>query len=214
MLPERDAKTKGKLVAYMKTLLATIALPPRWFKITTGGKSFKVQASGVFICNVEDLGIGRDTNLTLLRDGVFDLHIINPTILKDYIALTRRYGAGNMSDNPTDTVIRVKEAVVEMVPRHGIQSKFQEFAKKVLSVMTGKSINPPPRDEQMRCMIDGDVHSVTPMRVTVIPKAVNVLVPPARKQDIRPDLVLSNSNSTEVPNIKDNVRKLPKASNQ
>jgi len=73
MKPDRATKTSFKLIAYVKALLETIAMRPRIFKITTGGKSFKVQASAVIISNVEDFGIGRDIDFSALTDGFLDL---------------------------------------------------------------------------------------------------------------------------------------------
>ncbi len=184
MKPDRAAKSSFRLIAYIKALLATIAMRPRIFKITTGGRSFKVQASGVFVANVEDLGIGRPVDLNALTDGSLDLHIINPKRFSDYVDLGFRYTGGNRQDHVSDYALRVKEAVVEVVPRRGVRSAFQTAVLKLKEFFTGKPCIESHRGEQLPCMIDGEECGVTPMRVTVIPQAVNVLVPPLVQEEI------------------------------
>ncbi len=186
MTPRREEKTSSKLLAYMKALLLTIAMRPRVFKITTGGKTFKVQASGIFISNVEDLGIGKSADLNKLNDGYLDLHIINPVKLSDYIALIKRYAEGVMSRNLSDNVIRVKEAMVEVVPRQGVRSSFQDLVNGIAKTFLGHKIQEPARTDKMRCMIDGDEYGCTPMRVTVVHHAVNVLIPPSKEAALKP----------------------------
>lgn len=186
ILPKRREKNKSKLFAYIKALLASIAMPARTFKITTAGGTFKVQASGIFISNVEDLGIGKKVDLDYLHDGMLDLHIIHPRKLKDYVELTKRYASGVCTRNSVDVVFRVKEVTVEVVPRQGIRSRFQEFVHKFLELFTGKEQFSPTRSDKLPCMIDGDPAGSTPLRVTVLPKAVNILVPAAEKKQIAP----------------------------
>ncbi len=179
MTPQRAEKTKYKLLAYIKALLSTIAQPPSVFRITTGGKSFKVQASGIFVGNVEDLGIGKQVDLEVLADGYLDIHIVNPMSIRDYVELGMRYGGGN-AENPPEYVMRVKEAVIELVPRRGVRSTIHTLSQKLRSILSRQPVKDPPRSQQLPCMIDGEEHSVTPMRVTVIPQAVNILVPKER----------------------------------
>lgn len=179
MTPDRAQKSTFRMIAYIKALLATIAMRPRIFKITTGGRSFKVQASGVFVGNVEDLGIGRVVDLNALTDGFLDLHIINPKCFGDYVDLGFRYTSGNRQQHVVDYALKVKEAVVEVLPRRGVRSVFQSASLNLRALITGKSAIESPRGKEIPCMIDGEEWGVTPMRVTVIPHAVNVLIPPS-----------------------------------
>ena len=176
MTPARDDKTNFKLLAYIKALLSTIAMPPRIFKISTAGVSFKVQASGVFISNVEDLGIGKQVDINLLKDGFLDLHVVNPMNFKDYVNLGFRYAGGSAGGDVPDYSMRVKEAVVEVIPRFGSRSSFQDFGRKILAFITGKVMEF-KRTDELPCMIDGDAHGNTPLRVCVLPNAVRILVP-------------------------------------
>ena len=157
---------------------------PRIFKITTDGRSFKVQASGVFIGNVEDLGMGRAVDLDTLTDGFLDLHIINPKGFGDYVDLGFRYTGGNRKEHVADYCLKVKEAVVEVLPRRGVRSTFQKMIRNLNVYFTGKRAVESPRGQELPCMIDGEICGVTPMRVTVVPRAVNVLVPPPEPPEI------------------------------
>jgi diacylglycerol kinase (ATP) len=191
--PKRHEKTKTKLLAYMATLLASIAEPPRYFKITTSGWSFKIQASGIFIGNVDTLGIGAAPDLDSLQDGLLTLHVINPVIAGDYLELVKRYAGGCRQDNPADWYFPIKEALVETVPRRSHPSPFQLQAVWLRKLLSGKPPSAPRRGEQLACMIDGDICGCTPMRVTVIPSAVNILVPPEAAADLPPGLTLRST---------------------
>jgi diacylglycerol kinase family enzyme len=182
--PGRAEKNNFRLLAYVRSLLATIAMRPRIFKITTGGRSFRVQASGVFVANVEDLGIRGAADLNALTDGSLDLLIINPKRFSDYVDLGFRFTGGNRHDHVSDYALRVKEAVVEFVPRRGVRSAFQNGIRNIRALLTGKPSLESPRGTELPCMIDGEECGVTPLRVTVIPHVVNVLIPPPEQEEL------------------------------
>jgi diacylglycerol kinase (ATP) len=187
MTPARTEKTKFKLWAYVKALLKSITMPPRIFKITTGGKTFRVEASGLFIANVQDLGIGRDVDFDLLSDGYLDLHVVNPTNFKEYVGLGFRYAGGSKTEDNPEYVLKIKEAMIELVPRQGVRSAFQNVALKLHSMLTGKPPEEASRSDQLPCMIDGEESGFTPMRLTVIPQAVNVWVPTVKQEVVPAD---------------------------
>lgn len=178
--PQRQEKTTFKMLAYAKAMIETVALRPSIFKITTGGFTFKVQASGVFVGNVEDLGLGKTVDINQLNDGFLDLHILDPKQFKDYVNIGFRFAGGSVSDEVPDYVLKVKEAMIEVVPRRGVRSTFQTISKKILTFLSGKSLPHAPRGQELIGMIDGEIHGTTPLRVTVIPDAVTVLVPEER----------------------------------
>lgn len=205
MRPARGLKTRFKLLAYVSAMLQSIAMPPRIFRITTGGLSFKVQASGVFLANVEDLGMGKENDMNVLNDGFLDLHIVDPVNFGDYVKLGFRFAGGSVDDDVPECILRVKEAVVEVVPRRGVRSEFQTACTKIRNFLAGKKIADPPRLAELPTMLDGDECGKTPMRVTVLPNAVTVLVPPARAEVIRPQEYdglssLIQQHDTEVEN--------------
>src|SRR5207244_2402910 len=102
--------------------------------ITCDRRSFRIQASGVFISNVQGLGIGDRVNLKLLNDGYLELHIMNPTKLGDYVKLISRYSTGHNETGTPDQVLRVKAAIVEVLPRRGVRSALQKLSRKLSSL--------------------------------------------------------------------------------
>jgi diacylglycerol kinase family enzyme len=184
MKPGRAEKSTFKLMAYVKALLATIAMRPVVFKITTGGTSFQVQASAIIIGNVEDFAIRGTPALSALADGFLDLHVINPRRFGDYVGLGFHYTGGDRSDNVADYALRIKEAVVEVLPRRGVRSAFQNAGRNLGALLSGRRQAEPPRGRELPCMIDGEECGITPMRVTVIPQAVNVLIPPPKDEGV------------------------------
>lgn len=182
MRPPRELKTRFRLMAYISAMIQTIAQPPRVFRITTGGMTFKVQASGIFLANVEDLGMGKTNDLANLSDGFLELHIVDPVNFTDYINLGFRFVVGSVDEKAPECILRCKEAVVEALPRRGVRSEFQRMAKAIRNFFAGKKIPDPARVSQAPVMIDGEECGVTPMRVTIVPKAVRVLVPQQRAE--------------------------------
>jgi diacylglycerol kinase family enzyme len=182
MRPARELKTRFRLLAYISAMIQTVAMPPRIFRITTGGMSFKVQASGIFLANVEDLGIGKTNELSNLNDGFLELHIVDPINFGDYVNLGFRFVAGSVDEKAPECILRCKEAVIETLPRRGVRSEFQRLAKQVRNFLAGKKIPDPARVSEAPLMIDGEECGTTPMRVTIVPKAVTVLVPPTRAE--------------------------------
>jgi diacylglycerol kinase family enzyme len=176
MTPDRKSKTKFKLAAYIAELLMTITKPPRIFKITTGGVSFCVQASGVFVSNIEDMGIAKAGELESLRDGQFALHIVNPLYFKDYVSLGFRFAVGREDESVPEYVMHVKEVVIETMPKKGVRSAFQSAVSRMGAFLTRKKTAPVSTRGQLPIMIDGEQCGLTPMRCTILPRAVNVLV--------------------------------------
>jgi hypothetical protein len=66
---------------------------------------------------------------------------------------------------------------VEVLPRRGVRSAFQNAGLNLKSFLGVQRLLPPARVEQLAYMIDGEECGVTPMRVTVLPRSVNVLIP-------------------------------------
>ncbi|MFA6209034.1 MAG: diacylglycerol kinase family protein [Candidatus Obscuribacterales bacterium] len=175
VFPARQLKTKFKMLAYATAMVNTMAERPIVFKITTGGRSFCVQASGVFVANVEDLGLGKTADSSLLQDGMLELHVLDPADFNDYVQIGFRFAGGHVDSNKPHYVLKVKEAVIEVVPRRGLRSAFQSIAQRVRRTLTKSSGG--HRSDRVTAMIDGEEAGTTPMRITVIPGAVNVLVP-------------------------------------
>jgi diacylglycerol kinase (ATP) len=182
MVPERGAKTSFKNLAYAKAMLETMAMRPVIFKITTAGRTFQVQASGIFVANVEDLGLGKPCDLNTLTDGYLNLHVLDPKNFGEYMAIGFRFAAGYADSKAPHYVLRVKEALIEVIPRKGLRSHFQSLVGK-LKMLFGGKLAPTPRSQYIPAMIDGEPVGTTPMHVRVVPHAVTVLVPAVRVQE-------------------------------
>jgi diacylglycerol kinase family enzyme len=163
-------------------MLETMAMRPVIFKITTAGRTFKVQASGVFVANVEDLGLGKPCDLNTLTDGYLNLHILDPKDFRDYVAVGFRFAAGYQEGKAPHYVLRVKDVLIEVIPRKGLRSQFQSLINRIRMYIEGRPLTK-PRSQYIPAMIDGEHCGTTPMRVTVIPHAVTVLVPAGRVQE-------------------------------
>jgi diacylglycerol kinase family enzyme len=180
--PARQLKTKFKMLAYATAMINTIAERPVIFKITTGGRSFRVQASGVFVGNVEDLGLGKSSDIAHLTDGELELHVLNPKKFNDYVQIGFRFAGGHIDGAAPHYVLKVKEALIEVIPRKGLRSAFQKAAKKARLFLTRAADSPSPRNEKITAMIDGEAAGTTPMHVAVVPSAVTVLVPSKQRE--------------------------------
>ncbi|PWT95290.1 MAG: hypothetical protein C5B53_11625 [Candidatus Melainabacteria bacterium] len=159
--PDFREKNMISLFAYARTMLQTIGQPPRLFKITMDGVSFNVLASGVFVSNVEDLGLGKPPDINELTDGMLSLNILTPHEFKDYVDIGFRFAVGATDANPPHYVRRVKEVLIEAEPL----------------VPSDAQIPPAGLPPEAAAMIDGEEFGTTPIHVKVIPQAVHILVP-------------------------------------
>ncbi len=201
IVPRRETKTRFRIFAYAGAMIKTIAIPPVVFKIFTDSECFQVPASGIFVCNVEDFGLGKAADLSDLTDGHLNLIIVNPTCFKDYVELGFRYAAGHVNGDVPVYVRRVKQARIEVVTNWSRPSTFQRLAYKVRRWLEGDSLSLPPRHGQIAAMLDGEERGSTPMDIKVIPQAVNVLCPPeVQDTDLQGQLSLfSRSGESFLP---------------
>jgi diacylglycerol kinase (ATP) len=178
LMPGREDKTNWKMLAYAGSMMQTFAMPPVMFKVTTDGEEFHVSASGIFVTNVADLGVGVISETADLTDGLLDLCILNPTSFTDYIELGFRFAGGFIGGEAPYYIRKIKIADIEVVPVKMRLSPLQQSLHKFRNWVAGKPNKPPPVHENVTAMIDGDACGKTPMHVEVIPNAVKVLIPP------------------------------------
>jgi diacylglycerol kinase family enzyme len=175
--PNPLEKNAIKLFAYARTMIKTIIKPPRLFKITLDGISVKILASGVFVSNVEDLGLCKPPDISELTDGLLSLNILTPHQFKDYVDIGFRFAVGHTDANPPNYVRKVKEVLVEMEPIDLADSKLP-LAKGITSRPLSESrAATAVLQTEIPAMIDGEEFGTTPIHVKVIPQAVRVLVP-------------------------------------
>ena len=178
--PSRQEKANFKMLAYIGSMLQTFALPPVVFRVKTGGDDFRVKASGVFVTNVADLGVGTLSDTAEMNDGLLDLCIMNPGELFDYMQLGFRFAGGLLGGEAPYYIRKVTEVDLEVLPMKIQLSEFQAMAHKVRSTLKGYPDEQPEVMDQLTAMIDGDAYGETPMHIEVVPDAVSVMIPAHR----------------------------------
>jgi len=172
--PSRQDKASLKMLAYVSSMIQTFALPPVVFRVNAEGDTFDVNASGIFVTNVADLGVGILSDSAELSDGLLDLCIMNPTEFTDYLQLGFRFVGGFVSGEAPYYIRKVSAVDIDVVPVESRLSDLQAIAHKVRTTLKGQSEDP-PRYQHVQAMIDGDAFGTTPMRIHVKPNAVRVL---------------------------------------
>ena len=86
--------------------------------------------------------------------------------------------------------------------RKGIGSSFQKAAQKIKNLFLKEQLEPgeSPRVREMMAMIDGEEAGHPPMRITVIPNAVTVMVPEAVGKMLR-DEEQNAVTAAQIPQI-------------
>jgi diacylglycerol kinase (ATP) len=177
IMPGREDKTNWKMLAYAGSMVQTFAMPPVMFKVTADEEVFQVAASGIFVSNVSDLGVGMISETADLSDGLLDLCILNPTSFGDYVELGFRFGGGFSGGEAPYYIRKIKTANIEVVPVKTRLSPLQRSLHKLRTWVSGRPNKPPPIHRDVTAMIDGDACGTTPMQIEVVPNAVNILVP-------------------------------------
>jgi len=177
LLPDRHDKNNWKMLAYASSMIQTFALPPVVFQIKADEETFKVAASGVFVTNIADLGVGTLSETALINDGLLDLCILNPSQFGEYMELGFRFAGGFVGGQAPYYIKKVSSLDVEVVPVRSRLSRFQTVGHKIRNFFKGTSEFRPPMVSQVTAMIDGDACGTTPMHIEVIPSAVTVMVP-------------------------------------
>jgi len=178
LMPDHQNKVNWKMLAYAGSLVHTIAQPPLLMKVTADGDSFTVAATGIFVSNIADLGLGLLSESARLDDGILDLCVLSPKEFHEYLEMGFRFagGMGGDQDNPY-YVKKVKSVSLEVIPvsRH---SSLIDKSLRRLKKSFGIYEKPPlVMNKEAIAMIDGDACGTTPMHIEVAPQAVSVLVP-------------------------------------
>ncbi len=179
LMPEQKDKVNWKMLAYASSVIQNFALPPVMFKITLDEEkeTFQVAASGLFISNIADLGLGTLSETAQLNDGLLDLCVLNPSEFGDYLHMGFRFAGGFVGGEAPYYIRKVRSLTVEVVPSRAKLSRFQHLGHRIRSFFSGNNESRPPVAQQVIAMIDGDAYGETPMNIRVVPHAVNVLVP-------------------------------------
>ncbi|HEY9678275.1 MAG TPA: diacylglycerol kinase family protein [Drouetiella sp.] len=203
LMPDHRDKTNWKMLAYASSVIQNFAMPPVMFQIKIDddeNETIQVAASGLFISNIADLGLGTLSETAQLNDGLLDLCILNPSEFGDYLHMGFRFAGGFVGGEAPYYIRKVKTLDIEVIPSRAKLSRFQHIGHRIRSFFSGKTESRPPVVQQVTAMIDGDAHEQTPMRITVVPHAVNVLVPAKfAMQSLRTTSVGTSDTSVGTP---------------
>lgn len=192
MAPDPQEKVNLKMLAYVHSMLQTIGAPPLVFSLTIDGTPLIVEASGVFVSNVEDLGLGRIPSLNDLTDGLLDVYVLTPQKLKDYMEIGDRFGRGIEDGHVPLHSCKAKQVIIDVLPVESHLSPLQKARVQLLHERNGHDKNGNGNggySESVRqkapAMLDGEPCGFTPMNVNIAPRAVRVLVAPKRYVEMR-----------------------------
>jgi diacylglycerol kinase (ATP) len=174
--PSHQDKQNLKMLAYVGSIINNLAAPPVYFRVKADGDEFKVWASGIFITNVADLGVGTLSDTAELNDGLLDLCIMNPAEFGDYLHLGFRFTGGIMGGDAPYYIRKIKNVELDVMPVESQLSDFQAMAHLVRTALKGESAHPPTFTE-ITAMVDGDACGFTPIKIETRGNAVAVLTP-------------------------------------
>ncbi len=178
--PDSQEKAAWKMLAYASAMVQSFALPPVVFTVVADNETFRVAASGIFVTNIADLGVGTLSESAELDDGLLDLCILDPREFTDYMELGFRFAGGFVGGKAPYYIRKVKELMLDVQPVRSRMSQFQKFGHKMRAAFRGVQPEPVPIQQTITAMIDGDPCGHTPMNITVAPRAVQVLAPKPR----------------------------------
>lgn len=177
IMPEQKDKANWKMLAYASSVVQTFAQPPVVFKVNADEDSFKVAASGIFVTNLADLGLGKLSDTAELNDGLLDLVILAPKEFKDYIDMGFKFAGAFVGGEAPYYIKKVKYVSIEVLPLRSRISQIQQGWNRLKSMVTKQLPDKPDRHREVTAMIDGDPVGTTPMQIEVAPRVVKVLAP-------------------------------------
>ncbi|MBZ0188870.1 MAG: hypothetical protein K8F91_21685, partial [Candidatus Obscuribacterales bacterium] len=120
--PEQINKINWKMLAYVSSLVQTLTRAPVVFDIVADGESFRVAASGLFVTNIADFGVGSLSETAKLNDGLLDLVILAPTEFQDYLELGFAFAGASIGEEASYYIKKVREVSVDVLPLSRRQS--------------------------------------------------------------------------------------------
>lgn len=146
--PSREDKANWGMLAYVGSMMQTLATAPVDLRVTADGDVFDVRASGLFVTNVGNLGIATVSEKAELDDALLDLFIITLGEFSDYLDFGFRFANSILGGEAPYYVRKVSKVEVNSL----------------------RSVLP--------ANVDGDFIGTTPMKIEVIPRAVRVICAP------------------------------------
>ncbi|MBK7746553.1 MAG: NAD(+)/NADH kinase [Candidatus Obscuribacter sp.] len=176
--PDRRDKETWKMLAYASSMMQTLTESPVLFDITADGESFRVPATGIFITNIADLGVGTLSDTASMHDGLLDLCILSPREFGDYVNYGFHFATpiNAMTGGKAPYYVRkVKSVKIQAVKRIKPLGLLEAGISKIKSALGGKKQSPVTSDK-LKAMIDGDAWGTTPIDIKIAPSAVRVLI--------------------------------------
>lgn len=176
--PEKEDKSQQGMLSYVKPLFSALRKRPYRFKITADDECFEITASGIFVSNPPELGIGQSGDLSGIQDGLLDLCIMQPEEIDDYFRIAKKYGAwfiaGVTVDDTPYKVMKVKSVEIEALAPAGTEAPMARMLDLEELPLDEKQTED---GRELRAMRDGDPFQFTPLKISVLPGAVDVFVP-------------------------------------
>ena len=178
--PHRRDKENWKMLAYAGSMMQTLTEPPMHFAVTADGEEFEIAASGIFITNIADLGVGMLSDSASMHDGLLDLCILSPKEFTDYLNYGFHFATG--SANPITGgkapyyVRKVKKISIDTVRKRRPLS----FLQRELAAFKYSLLGQKPKLRSLdtaQAMIDGDLCGHLPITIETVPNAVHVIRP-------------------------------------
>lgn len=179
-VPRRKAKAVWKLFVYFFPLLLSITRRPLRYELKLdGGETIVVEASGLFVTNGSEMGIGmRGTGH--LADGTLDLIVMNPKTVSDYARILMRFVRwfifGETTEYRPYFVMKLKSVKIELLPRLVPRGRLHQAARLIRDALAGEKSGRGVQKAAL-AMIDGEPCGTTPMYIDIVPDAVKVRVP-------------------------------------
>ncbi len=182
LLPEANDKAVWKMLAYVSSMISNLAVTPIPFRVTIDDvESFCVTASGIFVSNVGDLGMGMLSPTASIEDGLLDVCILTPNDFIDYLDLGFHFTSGFVGSNAPYYVKKAAKVLIEVEKQGGKDTIFSGAKNKIKKFFHLENNSESKILSQVICMIDGDGLGVTPMEISILPKAVSIICPAEKK---------------------------------
>jgi diacylglycerol kinase family enzyme len=176
--PDANEKATWRMLAYASSMVQTFIVSPVIFKINADGEDFRVRASGVFITNIADLGVGTLSETAEIDDGWLDLCVLDPHEFSDYVELGFRFAGGFARGKAPYYIRKVRQLTLDIDRGPRRLSGWQKFGQRIRTYFAGDQPQLPAVIPKVPAMIDGDACGFTPIEISVASKVVRVIAPP------------------------------------
>jgi len=158
--PTSEEKKRLGMLVYFGAMFKLMRHPSRRFVLRVDDEEpFVVDALGIFVSNLPDLGIGRTEKVAEVCDGQLDLFIFNCTGFFSFCAIWFNYlmwiiNPFGRDDKPPYLVRHISK--LHMIEMDDLQT---------------------PGPDEAEITVDGDPAGQGPLRVKSLPKSISIVIP-------------------------------------